>query len=239
MISVSSLISDLACTYRTKASIASTIEWVDPSGFPAVDALPSGIAQERNRKAVSGTEAYVDRKASDLITCLDERMSRRVYEFFVRISSVVYLTVFLLVLFTSAAYGQSASRQADDAAVRNLIQQYMDARNSRDAVKVRSLFTEDADQLVSTGEWRRGVDAVVRGAVASSQKEAPRSSIQVEAIRFLQRDLALADGRYQTVSAGSNASRNMWTTLVIKRTHQGWRIAAIRNMLPAPSSAPH
>ena len=33
-----------------------------------------------------------------------------------------------------------------------------------------ALFTADANQLVSSGEWRRGRDAVVKGSLASSQQ---------------------------------------------------------------------
>jgi uncharacterized protein (TIGR02246 family) len=112
----------------------------------------------------------------------------------------------------------------------------MDARNSRDADVTRSLFTPDADQLVSSGEWRKGIDGVVQGSMASSQKESGKSSIAVESIRFLEPDIAIVDGRYEVPSASGGATRKMWSTLIAKRTSQGWRIAAIRNMLPSPAS---
>jgi len=146
--------------------------------------------------------------------------------------------LFAWIFLAATVYGQSLSSHAnDETAIRELVQKYMDARNSRDAEKTRSLFTPDADQLVSTGEWRRGIDAVIRGAMASSQKETGKSSISLEAIRFLDPDLALADGRYETSTAGTSVSRKMWTTLVVKRTDLGWRIVAIRNMLPAPAAS--
>ena len=114
-----------------------------------------------------------------------------------------------------------------------MVQRYVEARNQGNAEATRSLFTDDADQLVSTGEWRKGPDALTRGAMASSRKEAPKSSIQVESIRLIEPDVAIVDGRYETVTADSGNTRKMWTTLVIKRTGAVWRIAAIRNMLPA------
>ena len=40
---------------------------------------------------------------------------------------------------------------------------YVDARDRKDAKATEALFTADADQLVSSGEWRKGRDAVVRG----------------------------------------------------------------------------
>jgi uncharacterized protein (TIGR02246 family) len=139
-------------------------------------------------------------------------------------------TVLLSLLAAAGAYGQGSQ---DDAAIRLLIRKYVDARNSKDEKATRDLFTADADQLVSSGEWRRGRDALVRGAMASSQKEAGRSSISLQSIRFIEPNAAIADGRYEIVSADKGDVRKMWTSLLVKRTPQGWRITAIRNMLPS------
>ena len=132
-------------------------------------------------------------------------------------------------------YGQAPQNSSDDDAIHKLVANYMAARNTHDPQATRALFTSDADQLVSSGEWRKGIDALVRGAMASSQKEASKSSIVVESIRFIDPNVAIADGRYETISATTGASRKMWTTLVVKRVGSEWRIAAIRNMLPAPA----
>lgn len=109
----------------------------------------------------------------------------------------------------------------------------MQARNHKDAAATRSLFTQHADQLVSSGKWRRGVNQLVRGMMASSRKEAGNSSIAIQDIRFLDPEIAIVDGRYETTFS-SGRIRKMWTTLVVKRVGGNWRIAAIRNMLPAP-----
>jgi uncharacterized protein (TIGR02246 family) len=140
------------------------------------------------------------------------------------------------ILLAGMIHAQAAKDSSDDDAIRKLVAKYMAARNSRDPQATRALFTSDADQLVSTGEWRKGIDALVRGAMASSQKEASKSSIVVESIRLLDPDMAIVDGRYQTISASTGASRKMWTTLVLKRVDSEWRIAAIRNMLPASAA---
>lgn len=126
------------------------------------------------------------------------------------------------------------AQSSDEAAIRALVQKYMEARNTKDAEATRALFTSDADQLVSSGEWRKGIDALVRGAMASSQKEAGKSTITVESIRFVTPDIAIMDGRYEVPSG--NDVRKMWSTMVVKRTNEGWRIAAIRNMLPAAAA---
>jgi len=121
-----------------------------------------------------------------------------------------------------------------DAPIREIVQKYMDARDHQDARALESLFTTDADQLVSSGEWRKGRDAVVNGTLASSRNTGGQRTITVESVRFLSNDVALADGRYELTGLAGGESRKMWTTLLAFHTPEGWRIAAIRNMLPAP-----
>ena len=123
---------------------------------------------------------------------------------------------------------------AQESAVRDLVQKYVAARDHADANAIESLFTADADQLVSSGEWRRGQDAVVKGTVASSKAESGKRTITVETVRFVTPDVAIADGRYEISGA---QTRKMWTSILCVRTRQGWRISAIRNMLPAASGA--
>ncbi|MDR3621237.1 MAG: SgcJ/EcaC family oxidoreductase [Paludisphaera borealis] len=121
----------------------------------------------------------------------------------------------------------------DDEAVREVVQKYVDAREAKDPKAIEGLFTADADQLVSDGTWRRGRDALVRGMLESSRKNPAKRTIAVESIRFLAPDVALADGRYQQAGRTEAETRAMWTTITLKRTADGWKIAAIRNMLPA------
>jgi len=125
----------------------------------------------------------------------------------------------------------------DEAAVREIVRLYVQAREARDEKAIAALFTEDADQLTSSGEWRKGRAAVVQGAQASSARTEGKRTITVEAVRFLAPDVALADGRYEIVG-GTGGDRKMWTSITLTRTPAGWRIAAIRNMLPAPPARP-
>jgi dTDP-4-dehydrorhamnose reductase len=130
-----------------------------------------------------------------------------------------------------AAQAPSGTAEAD---VRAVVSKYVDAREQRDPAAVESLFTSDADQLVSSGEWRRGRPAVVKGTMASSQSTGGKRTITVESVRFIDPGVAVVDGRYELTELAGGATRKMWTTLVVRRGPDGWRIAAIRNMLPAP-----
>jgi uncharacterized protein (TIGR02246 family) len=137
---------------------------------------------------------------------------------------------FVLICFTLQAPVQTD----DEAAVREVVKQYVDARDRSAAKAIEALFTPDADQLTSSGEWRRGRDEIVRGTLASSKANAGKRTIAIESVRFPAPGVAIADGRYE-ISGTGDAARRMWTSFLMVRAGNTWRIAAIRNMLPAPT----
>ena len=126
-----------------------------------------------------------------------------------------------------------AQSAGDEAAVKAVVGRYVDAREKRDAAAIEAVFTEDADQLISSGEWRKGREAVVRGTLASSESTGGKRTITVETVRFVAPNVALADGRYEISGMTGGQTRRMWSSFVMVRGTNGWRIAAIRNMLPA------
>src|SRR4051812_17648218 len=108
------------------------------------------------------------------------------------------MAAFVGLTFVAAGHGQSPpmeSRSVDDKGVRDVVRQYVDAREARDPKAVGALFTADADQLVSSGEWRLGRDNVVSGSLASSAQTGGKRTIDVERVRFVSSDVAIADGR--------------------------------------------
>jgi uncharacterized protein (TIGR02246 family) len=125
------------------------------------------------------------------------------------------------------------AQSADEKAIRGIVQKYMDARESQDTRAVESLFTSDADQLVSSGEWRKGRNDVVQGTLASTRNASGKRTITLTSIRFVAQGVAIADGRYELAGQAGGETRKMWTSFVLTRGNDGWRIAAIRNMLPA------
>ena len=74
---------------------------------------------------------------------------------------------------------------------------------------------------------------LVNGMLESSRKNPARRTINIESVRLLAPDVALADGRYTQTARDGGKDREMWTAIILKRGSDGWRIAAIRNMLPA------
>jgi len=139
-------------------------------------------------------------------------------------------TFFAIVLSALTVTVVSAQNNSGDAraeaAVRTVIASYVDARDKQDAAAIGALFTDDADQFNSSGDWRRGKDAVVKGTLQSSQRNPGARSISVKAVRFPSPGVAIADGEYGI------GEQRLWTTLVLTRQGETWKIAAIRNMAP-------
>ena len=127
---------------------------------------------------------------------------------------------------------QPANRSADETAVREVVRMYVNARELRDARAIEALFTSDADQQTTSGDWRRGRAQIVPGTLESSRRNAGTRTISVESVRFLTPDVALVDGPYEIGAANGAGPRRMRTTIVLARASGQWRIAAIRNMVP-------
>jgi uncharacterized protein (TIGR02246 family) len=140
---------------------------------------------------------------------------------------------------SGAAQPAPTSRAADEAAVRDMVARYVAARELKDPRAVEALFTPDADQYTTGGEWRRGQAAIVEGTARSSAQNPGTRAIRVEAVRFLTPDVAIADGPYEIQGpGGASPARRLWTSIVLVRRPDGWRITAIRNMAPTAARRP-
>jgi len=129
----------------------------------------------------------------------------------------------------SIASAQSpATKAPDEAAVRDIVRRYTEARELSDPKAIEALFTADADQYTTSGAWRRGMPQLVKGMLDTSARNPGPRAIAIAAVRFVTPDVAIVDGEYKT---GTDA-RLLWTTLTVKRDGPGWKIAAIRNMAP-------
>lgn len=140
-----------------------------------------------------------------------------------------WLICLLCFTLTSSAAAQApTAAAADDAAVRDIVRRYTQARELSDPKAIEALFTADADQYTSSGEWRRGMAQLVKGMLETSARNPGARTISIAAVRFVTADVAIVDGEYET---GTDA-RRLWTTLTVKRDGRSWKIAAIRNIAP-------
>lgn len=144
--------------------------------------------------------------------------------------------IFLLLLFaitgTSFLHGQSIilnDKQRKD--IHELIDKYSEAREKRDTLLLKNILTKDVDQLVSTGEWRNGMDASVKGMLNSSASSPGTRTLNIEKIRLLNANSALVDCKYE-IQNTDGTTRKMWSTFIVISDKGTWKISAIRNMLP-------
>jgi uncharacterized protein (TIGR02246 family) len=138
--------------------------------------------------------------------------------------------VSLVVASPLAAQNGSAG---DEAAIRAVIKAFIDTREANDAKALGELLTADVDQQQTSGNVRRGREAVVTGSMATQQATGGRRTITVDSLRFVTADVAIADGRYDSVGRSDGTDQRMLTSMVLRREGGGWKIAAIRNSLPS------
>ena len=117
-------------------------------------------------------------------------------------------------------------------AIASLIDQYSEAREKSDTVLLKTILTNDVDQLVSTGEWRNGIGAAVQGMLKSSGANPGTRTLRIETIRMFNPTCAIVDCRYEITST-EGITRKMWSTFLVIAEKQRWKISAIRNMMPA------
>jgi uncharacterized protein (TIGR02246 family) len=149
--------------------------------------------------------------------------------------SLVSLAV-VIIAGASSAQAQTSDRAADEAAVKKVIQAFIDTRESNDAAGLTELLTTDVDQRQTSGNMRSGRDAVVSGSLATNQSTGGKRTITVDSLRFIGADVAIADGRYDSIGRTDGSDQRMLTSMVLRREGGAWKIAAIRNMLPSASS---
>ena len=143
------------------------------------------------------------------------------------------LTFLFFLLLSSTAFCQKPlNSKVQSQEIIDLINSYSKARETKDTVLLKEILVEDIDQLVSSGEWRKGTEVAVQGMMESSSANPGDRTLKVESIRFLNPDAAIVDARYEIKDA-SGTIRKMWSTFVVVTETEQWKISAIRNMLPA------
>lgn len=141
------------------------------------------------------------------------------------------LILFSFLICASSFAQNSPQSKAESQEILNLINSYSKSRETKDTVLLKKILTKDIDQLVSSGEWRSGIDAAIKGMMQSSTSNPGERSLHVERIRYLSDEVALVDARYE-IKNPDGSIRKMWSSFTIV-DDKGWKISAIRNMLPA------
>jgi uncharacterized protein (TIGR02246 family) len=145
------------------------------------------------------------------------------------------IVIIVFSLLTSPIVCAQQLSKEDDKQIHLLIDQYAQAREQRDTTLLKSLLTEDIDQLVSSGEWRNGIKVALDGMMRSSESNPGSRKFIIENIRLINSQTGIVDARYE-ISNADGTKRKMWSSFTIVNQKGKWRITAIRNMLPAGSN---
>jgi ketosteroid isomerase-like protein len=151
------------------------------------------------------------------------------------------LSLLLLSLCISGAvYAQASSK--DDAALKNVVRQVLDAQIGYDAKKLDSLFTSDYIEISPVGEF--DPRAKVLGFYAPDQKPPPALSVTVEDTEYSIRNY----GKYAVVITRLNylmsmdgkaaPTRSIRATYVIRREKDSWKVASAQYTGIRPAIAP-
>lgn len=144
-----------------------------------------------------------------------------------------HIVLFILTtLVTPLLYSQGTNTDKEKQEISFLIDQYSLAREKKDTALLKSILTTEIDQLVSSGEWRKGKNEAVTGMLRSSDSNPGSRKLIIEKIRFITPESGVVDARYEIQNPGGTV-RKMWSTFIVVREKRTWKITAIRNMLPA------
>ena len=143
---------------------------------------------------------------------------------------MVSSTLFPLLLLFLAACGKKPD---DDTQIRKLIEDFAHAENQRNATQLTGLFAPDGDIYIQNKRLASGTKQIS----ASLLPRIPWSEIgpatyRVETVRKLDPHFAIVDTDRTYFTPVMK--RSTFATFVLERTHDGWRIASYRNVLPGP-----
>ena len=141
-----------------------------------------------------------------------------------------------ILLFSAAALAQSS----DDKDIRAIGAQIQSSWNKADAKEMADLFLTDGDYISSTGRTARGRDELQKAFAAqwSGVYKGTKLSHTLTNVRFLRKDVAIADGAFEiTGMRDSNGklmpTRSGLSTVIAARKGERWYVAALRGMVPS------
>jgi len=141
-----------------------------------------------------------------------------------------------VLLFSAAALAQSN----DDKDIRAIGAQIQSSWNKADAKEMADLFLTDGDYISSTGRTARGRDELQKAFAAqwSGVYKGTKLSHTLTNVRFLRKDVAIADGAFEiTGMRDSNGklmpTRSGLSTVIAARKGERWYVAALRGMVPS------
>ena len=146
--------------------------------------------------------------------------------------AIVALAVMSISIMTNNAQTPQNS-SADEAAIRQAVQQVQDGWNAHDAKDAALSYAPDADYINVNGAHRKGREAIEKGyaAIFSTIYKESRNSGTIKSIRFLRPDVALAHVAWdlEWTVGGETRKGHAISTMVLTKGGGKWSIAAFQN----------
>lgn len=155
-------------------------------------------------------------------------MSRRINLF-----AAVFLALIFIAL-PSASHAQTASTSnADEAAIRKIVQQVQDGWNAHDGKAFAAPFAADADYVVVNGTYAKGREAIEKGhtAIFTTFYKESHNVATIKSIRFLRPDVAVVHNEWNLEFKVNGETRkgHAMNTMVMTKEGGKWSIAAFQN----------
>ena len=146
------------------------------------------------------------------------------------------LPALALSLLSAAALAQSN----DEKDIRTIGAQIQSAWNKADARELADLFLTDGDYISSTGRTARGRDELRKAFAAqwSGIYKGTKLSHTLTNVRFLRRDIAIADGAFEISGMRDPTgkllpTRSGLSTVIAAKKGDRWYVAGLRGMVPS------
>lgn len=154
-------------------------------------------------------------------------------------TKVLSFAAFSVILFSFLLKldAQTVDRTKDEQAIRAAATAYQTAFNNGDAKTLAALWVEDGEYIDQTGFLMRGRNVIEKefGDFFSQQKGA-RLDINIEKIRFLEKDVASEIGTTTTTAAdGKTTAESRYSVIYAKRNGR-WLMLSVQELPPYPPS---
>ena len=149
------------------------------------------------------------------------------------------LLVATVVVIPLTVNGQAGSTPSK-ADIQKLLEQHMAHRNSGDFDRVSEGYTSDATILSSDGLWQRGTAEIrktLQDRFGSGVYKGVRSTLTVDSVQAIAPNVILVNETWELANIPGGGSRKGQGSTILVKSGDTWKIAAERNMVPAPAGA--
>src|SRR5687768_5189146 len=152
------------------------------------------------------------------------------------VRGVLVAAVVVIALTVNGQAGSTPSK----ADIQKLLEQRTAHRNSGDYDRVTGGYTSDATILSSDGLWQRGsaeIRKTLQERFGSGVYKGVRSTVTVDSVQAIAPNVILVDGTWELANIPGGGSRKGQNSTILVKSGDTWKVAAERNMVPAPAGA--